>query len=54
MSSDIVFNREVALDLMWIENKAVLSVVDIMTGFNSATFLSYQTTEAVWDPFVIG
>ncbi len=51
--SDIVFNREVALYLMWIEKKAVLHVVDIETGFNSATFLSYQTDEAVWDAFVI-
>ncbi len=51
--SDIVFNREVALDLMWIEKKAVLHVVDIETGFNPATFLSSQTVEAVWDAFVI-
>ncbi len=51
--SDIVFNREVALDLMWIEEKAVLHVVDIETGLNSATFLSYQTVEAVRHVFVI-
>ncbi len=44
---------EVALDLMWIEKKAVLHVVDIETGFNSATSLSFQTVEAVRDAFVI-
>ena len=50
--SDIVFNNKLALELMWIEKKAVLHVVDIETGFNSATFLPYQTVEAVWDAFV--
>ncbi len=35
--SDIVFNGESALELMYIEEKAVLHVVDIETGFNSAT-----------------
>ncbi len=50
---DIVFNREVALDLMWVEREAVLHVVDIEAEFNSATFLSYQTVEAVWGAFVI-
>ena len=51
--SDMVFNRDVALDLMRIEREAVLHNVDIETGFNFATFLSYQTVEAVWDAFVI-
>ncbi len=51
--SDIVFYREVALDLMWIEKKAVLYVVDIEYGFNSATFLPYQIVETVWNAFVI-
>ena len=49
----MIHNREVALDLMWIERKAVLQVVDIETGFNFATFQSCQTVEAVWDAFVI-
>ncbi len=51
--SDIVFILEVALHLMWVEKKAVLNVVDIETGFNSATFLYYQVVKAIWDPFVI-
>ena len=51
--SGIVFNREVALEQMWTEKKAVLHIADIETGFNSATFLSYQSLEAVWDEFNI-
>ena len=38
--SVIVFNREVALDLIWSEKKAVHHVVDIEKGFNSATCIS--------------
>lgn len=48
----IIFNREVALDLMWLENKAVLHVVDIDTHFNSAKILSGQTVESVWEAFL--
>ncbi len=43
----IVFNREVALDLIWIEKKTLLYVFDIDIGFNSANFLSYKAVEAV-------
>ena len=51
--SDIVSNREVALDQMCIEKKAVLHVIESEIGFNSATFLAYQTVEDVRDAFVI-
>ncbi len=51
--SDSVLNREGALELMWIEKKAVLHVFDIGTGFSSAMFLSYQTVRAVSDASVI-
>lgn len=48
----VVFNREVALDLMYLENKAVLHIVDIDTHFNSAQFLKGNTVEDVWDAFL--
>lgn len=44
-SSRIEFNREVALDLMWLEDNAVLHVVVIDTHFNAATFLTAHTVE---------
>ena len=50
--SEIYFNRQVALDLMWIERRAVLHVVDTETHFNAAVFLKKQTVEGVWDAFV--
>ena len=49
---EIVFNKEVALDLMWLEGKAVLHVVDCQTHFNSAAFLKGQSVEDVWDAFL--
>ena len=48
----VIFNREVALDLMWLDGKAILHVVDIDTSFNSAHFLKGQTVEHVWDAFL--
>jgi hypothetical protein len=48
----IVFNRQVALDLMFIKidvgrSKPVLHVVDVETNFTSAIFLNGESTEAV-------
>ncbi|MEM1283154.1 MAG: reverse transcriptase domain-containing protein [Chlamydiota bacterium] len=51
--SDIVFNREVAIDLMWLDKRAVLHVVDTETHFNGACFLKGQTVEDVWNAFVL-
>lgn len=50
--TEIAFNREVAIDLMWLEGKAILHVVDVETRFNSAMFLKAHTVEAVWEAFV--
>ncbi len=38
---------------MRMEKTSVLHVVNIETGFYSATFLAYQIEETVWDSFVI-
>ena len=48
----IVFNEEVALDLMWLEGNAVLHVVDCQTHFNSACKLKGHSVEDVWEAFV--
>lgn len=52
LSDEVLFNREVALDLMYLEGKALLHVVDIDTHFNSAQFLTGNTVEHVWDAFL--
>lgn len=48
----IVFNKTVAMDLMWLDKKAVLHVVDTHTHFNSAAFLRGHTVEDVWNAFL--
>lgn len=50
----VIFNREVALDLMWLDGKRTptLHIVDIDTHFNSAAILKGQTVEHVWDAFL--
>lgn len=48
----IIFNRKLALDLIWLDRKAALYIVDIDTHFNSAQFLNTQTVEHVWEAFL--
>lgn len=50
--AECVFNRTVALDLMYLEGKSVLHCVDKDTRFNAAAFLPAETTRAVWMEFV--
>jgi len=47
-TQDIVFNRTVLLDLMYLDGKPVLHVVDKDTLFSTATLLQGETVEAVW------
>jgi len=47
-TQDIVFNRTVLLDLMYLDGKPVLHVVDKDTLFSAATLLQGETVEAVW------
>ena len=51
-NDEIIFNHTLALDLMWLNSKAVLHVVDTQTHFSSAAFLRGQTVEDVWDAFM--
>lgn len=53
MPDGIVFNRELALDLMFLDKKAVLHVVDTQTHFSAAAFLKQQTIEHVWYAFLM-
>ena len=48
----VIFNREISLDLMWLDKKAVLHIADTDTHFSSATFLTGQTVEKVWEAFI--
>jgi hypothetical protein len=49
---DIVFNQEIRLDLIYIDGRPVLHVVDTGTTFESATFLDEQSFGSVWNAFL--
>jgi hypothetical protein len=46
---DIVFNQEIRLDLMYIDGRPALHVVDTGTTFGAATFLDEQSFGSVWN-----
>lgn len=48
----IVFNKEPALDLMFLETMPVLHIFGTQTHFSNAIFLQEQSTEAVWNAFL--
>jgi hypothetical protein len=48
----IVFNNEIITDLMYLESKPVLHVVDRGTTFSSANFLYSSDRITVWNTFV--
>ena len=49
---DVIFNRTVCLDLMYLDNSAVLHVVDKDTKFSAASFLAKETAEETWKTFM--
>jgi len=52
-NEDILLNQLVHVDLIWIEGKAALHVVDKDTFLGAAAFLDEgQTTDAVWETFL--
>ena len=52
MPKECIFNEELALDLMFLEGKAILHVVDTRTHFSSAAFLDSQSVDGVWAAFL--
>lgn len=51
-TGDIRFNHEVALDIMYLERRPVLHVVDLQTRLRAARFLGKISTDAVWTAFL--
>ena len=49
---DLLFNSEVFIDIMYIQGKAVLHLVDRATHFQAARFLESDSTECVWRTFM--
>jgi hypothetical protein len=48
MPDTVVINDTLAIDLLWIDGKAALHVVDLHTHFSAAGFLQRQTVDDVW------
>lgn len=49
---NVVFNRTLCLDLMTIDGKQVLHIVDKNTKFSAASFLSSETADETWNTFM--
>jgi hypothetical protein len=49
---EVVFNKELRLDIMTINGKAILHVVDSGTNFSAARFLAGQDTKTIWNTFL--
>ena len=49
---DIIFNREVAIYLMWLNGQPVLHVVVTATNFRNAIFLKMKSTTDIWRAFI--
>lgn len=51
-NEDCVFNRVVSMDIMFLDSKSVLHVVDRDTKFGAASFLLGQSASQVWQTFL--
>ena len=48
---DVIFNRILCVDIMYLDGKSSLHCVDRETKFNGAAFLSGETSDAVWQTY---
>lgn len=49
---DVVFNRVVLLDIMYLESRSVLHIVDKDTSFNAAAFTRGERLEQLWQLYL--
>eukprot|EP00171_Calliarthron_tuberculosum_P022726 IDg22726t1 len=49
---DLIFNSEVVVDIMYIEGRPVLHLVDRATHYQAARFLNDISTECIWRTFM--
>ena len=48
-TEDLRFKQEVRLDLIWLDGKPVLHILDACTNFSAARFLPAEDTATVWN-----
>ena len=46
---DKEFNHTVFIDVLWLDSKPVLQLVDEATGFQAARFLTNESSECIWN-----
>ena len=53
-TNEIVFNKEIAMDIFWIEGTPVLHVIDLGTRYSAAQLLTKKPidTDEVWNAFL--
>lgn len=49
LKGDIDFNYEIVVDIMYLDHKPVLHVIDASTGFQAATFIPDLTARRTWE-----
>lgn len=49
LTDDYEFNHSIIIDVMYIDGKPVLQVIDASTSFGAAKFLNDMSTSTVWD-----
>ena len=49
---DLRFNQEIMLDLMWLDGKPVLHIIDAGTNFSAARILPAEDSATVWNTFL--
>jgi hypothetical protein len=47
--TDLEFNAEIIINVIYLESKPVLHVVDLATAFQAARFLRNMSTKTIWE-----
>jgi hypothetical protein len=50
---EVVFNRELRMDLMFIDRQPILHIIDAAPGFQAAAFLEGEYASTIWNAFVL-
>ena len=50
--NDIILNREIECDILWINNEPVLPIIDWATRYSEAKYIKFMSAEYAWDIIV--
>lgn len=48
----IIFNQEIAIDFLWLENRLVLHVMYTHTYVSKATWVGFRSAHSIWLAFL--